>query len=112
MWSAAVVTHEDYVAAVVETAARYRTSVILSLGADGAVGAVGTKVLRARPPQVTIVSAVGSGDCLLAGVVHRLTAGSSLEDALRCASPPGLPTPCGLGRVSSRGTTMSGLSRM
>ncbi len=92
-----LVTHDDYVAAAVETAARYRTTVILSLGADGAVGAVGTKVLRARSPQVTVVSAVGSGDCLLAGIVHRLTAGDSLEDALRCGIAAGTANAMRLG---------------
>jgi tagatose 6-phosphate kinase len=88
---------EAYVAAASEIAARYDTTVVLSLGADGAIGAVGTNVWRVRPPQVKIVSAVGSGDCLLAGVTHCLTAGGSLEDALRCGVAAGTANALRLG---------------
>jgi tagatose 6-phosphate kinase len=63
--------------------------VILSLGADGAIAADGQTVLRARTPALDIVSAVGSGDCLLAGVIYGLARGWPLADALACGTAAG-----------------------
>ncbi|MCC6805753.1 MAG: bifunctional hydroxymethylpyrimidine kinase/phosphomethylpyrimidine kinase [Anaerolineae bacterium] len=89
--------HDDLVAAAAEVARRYDTTVVLSLGADGAIGASGTDIWHAQPPSVTIVSAVGSGDSLVAGVVHRLVAGGSLDDALRSGVAAGTANALRLG---------------
>lgn len=89
--------HDDLVAAAGEVARRYDTTVVLSLGADGAIGASGTDIWHAQPPPVTIVSAVGSGDSLVAGVVHRLVAGGSLADALRSGVAAGTANALRLG---------------
>jgi len=57
--------------------------VVLSLGADGALAAAGGEIVHARPPQIPVVSAVGSGDCTLAGIAYGLVRGGSLADMLR-----------------------------
>jgi 1-phosphofructokinase family hexose kinase len=66
---ASLTTIPEFADAAYDVAARYRTTVVLSLGADGAIGVSGMGRWWARPPQVEIVSAVGSGDSLLAGVI-------------------------------------------
>lgn len=73
----------DLAALAVEVSARWGTIVALSLGAEGVIVADGSEVIRVRPPQVTIKSAVGSGDCLLAGIAYGLTNGLPLEEAAR-----------------------------
>jgi tagatose 6-phosphate kinase len=70
-------------AAARAAAVRWDTLVVLSLGADGAIAARAGEAWQARPPQVPVVSAVGSGDALLAGVVQGLSRGAALPDALR-----------------------------
>ena len=73
----------EFSAAARETAARYHTLVVLSLGAEGALAAQNGQVWHARPPRIAVASAVGSGDTLLAGVVQGLARGKPLADALR-----------------------------
>ncbi|WP_119070162.1 1-phosphofructokinase family hexose kinase [Aggregatilinea lenta] len=79
----ALVSLNDYAAAASDISARCGAVVVLSLGPDGALAARGSHVLHARPPQVDAKSAVGSGDCMLAGLTYGLTHGFGLEDALR-----------------------------
>jgi len=69
--------------AALETAAQYHTLVVLSLGAQGAVAARAGEAWLACPPRIEAVSAVGSGDCLLAGLVQGLARGMQLPEALR-----------------------------
>jgi tagatose 6-phosphate kinase len=73
----------DYAAAARDIAAQYDMIVVLSLGADGAIAAQGQSVVQAQPPPLTIVSAVGSGDCLLAGVAYGLTHSFTLGESLQ-----------------------------
>lgn len=61
----------------------YGTRVVVSLGADGVLAADGDECWKARPPQWEIVSAVGSGDCMMAGITYALTQGQSFVQALR-----------------------------
>ena len=75
-------TRDEFVQAAAEVAVRYGTWITLSLGADGAVATDGKEVLHAWPPQVVIKSAVGSGDCMLAGITYGLTHSLSFEQAL------------------------------
>jgi fructose-1-phosphate kinase PfkB-like protein len=93
----ALVHIEDYAAAAVEIAARYETTVVLSLGADGAICAYQTKVLHARPPHVTITSAVGSGDSLLAGILDAAARGADVPEQLRCGVAAGTANALRLG---------------
>lgn len=66
-----------------ELARRYETLVVISIGADGAIAAQRDQVWHVRPPQVTIKSAVGSGDSALAGIAYGLTHGFDFEDAVK-----------------------------
>lgn len=74
---------DDYAAAAADLSARGGAVVVLSLGPEGALAARGSDVLHACPPQVEARSAVGSGDCMLAGLAYGLTHGFTLEEALR-----------------------------
>ena len=62
---------------------------VVSLGADGVVAAHGAEVLHANVPVERVVSAVGSGDCLVAGLAVGLTRGDSLEAMLRLGAACG-----------------------
>src|SRR4030065_306803 len=77
-----------------------RTAVV-TRGREGAVAESDEGSWRSLAPRVRAVSAVGSGDAFLAGVVHSLSRGGSMEEALRLGGvggraaglPPG-PAPC------------------
>lgn len=62
----------DAAAAAAVIAARYETRVLLSLGREGAIAAWNGEVVHIQMPPVEAKSAVGSGDCLLAGAVYGL----------------------------------------
>ncbi len=62
---------------------------VVSLGAEGALALGDAGAYLAHPPQVAIVSTVGSGDSLLAGLVTGLLRGEALDAAL------GLGVACG-----------------
>lgn len=76
-------TRSDFVAAARDLSARYQTRVVISIGAEGAIAADRDRVWRVWPPPVTITSAVGSGDCLLAGLAFGLTHGFAFETAVQ-----------------------------
>lgn len=69
-------------AAAAELAARHGAAVVVTLGAAGAVAADGKLRLHARPPRIEAVSAVGSGDCALAGLARGLARRLPLAEAL------------------------------
>jgi 1-phosphofructokinase family hexose kinase len=73
---------ESTLAAAREVRARGVPLVLVTRGKHGAV-AVGERTYRAIAPRVRAVSAVGSGDAFLAGVVLTLSKKGSLEEALR-----------------------------
>ena len=66
--------------------------VIISLGKQGAVACYGGMVYDAVPPAVEEVSTVGSGDSMIAGVVHAIDRGLKIEDALRLGCAAGAAT--------------------
>ncbi len=72
-----------YARAAAALSAERDVIVVLSLGAEGAIVAQPGTVLHARPPQVDATSAVGSGDCLLAGFAYGLVRGLPLAECLR-----------------------------
>ncbi len=74
---------DEFAEAAVEFAARYKTRLVLSLGADGVIAASRQAVWHVRPPQVAIKSAVGSGDSLLAGITYGLTHDFVFEEAIK-----------------------------
>lgn len=86
-----------YAAAAASLSQERNVIVVLSLGADGAIAAAPGAVLHARPPQVEATSAVGSGDCLLAGLAYGLVRGLALEECLRHAVAAGTANALQLG---------------
>lgn len=70
-------------AALAALRARGVSLAAISLGALGCVAADARGVWWARPPQVRIVSSVGSGDSLLAGLATGMLRGLTLPEALR-----------------------------
>ncbi len=66
-----------------QLADRHATQLVVSLGADGALAVEGGGVWHVRPQLVRVESAVGSGDCLLAGITRGLVRGLALPEAVR-----------------------------
>lgn len=73
--------------------------VLVTRGKQGAIG-VGEIEIRGIAPKVRAISAVGSGDAFLAGVVLTLSRGGSLEEAMR------LGIACGTAAVLTPGTEL------
>jgi tagatose 6-phosphate kinase len=76
-------TTADIAAASAAIANRYKTIVVLSLGKEGAIAAQGQEVIHVKNPPVDAASAVGSGDCMLAGLAYGFTRGFPLAEAVR-----------------------------
>lgn len=72
-----------------EISMRYQTKVLLSLGAEGAAAADTNGVFRVVIPKVEAISAVGSGDCTMAGIVHGFLQGSTFEESVVCGVAAG-----------------------
>ena len=66
--------------------------VVISLGKQGAIACCDGRIYDAVPPEVTSISTIGSGDSLIAGVLHALETGASIEDALRLGCAAGAAT--------------------
>jgi len=79
----------DFAQAVVEISTRYGTNVLLSLGENGAVAAKAEEIFTVKSPNVNAKSAVGSGDCMLAGLTHGILQGLSFGDAVVCGVAAG-----------------------
>lgn len=83
-------------------AAQIATSVIITLGSDGAVAAAGDRVWREPSPQPeTVVDTTGAGDAFVGAVVAVLSGGRDLADAVRWAVAAGSKA------VATKGTTDS-----
>lgn len=76
-------TFDACLTAVSETARKSGVTVVLSLGANGLLGARESELVHAVPPPVRFVSAVGSGDCALAGITFGITHSFSFHDILK-----------------------------
>lgn len=66
--------------------------IVISMGAKGAVTATKDGVWHAVPPEVNVVSTIGSGDSMVAGMAHIFAGDGSVEDALRWGSAAGAAT--------------------
>lgn len=83
----------DFLNAAHEIRVRYRIElVVVSLGEEGAIAADSRGAVQAFPPQVPVISTIGCGDSMVAGVLHVLAQGGPLEDALRYGSAAGAAT--------------------
>ncbi len=79
----------DFAQAAAEISTKYGVNVLLSLGAEGAVAAKDGQVFRVKSPSVDAKSAVGSGDCMLAGLTYGFLHGFSFEESVRCGVAAG-----------------------
>jgi 1-phosphofructokinase len=59
--------------------------VLISLGAEGALGAAGKEAVIARPPVVQARSSVGAGDTMVAAMAYATVQGLSFREAFRWA---------------------------
>jgi 1-phosphofructokinase family hexose kinase len=65
---------------------------VISMGSRGSVACSGSNVWQAIPPEVKVVSTIGSGDSMVAGMAHILSWGGSLDEALRWGTAAGAAT--------------------
>ncbi|MDO8682193.1 MAG: 1-phosphofructokinase [Armatimonadota bacterium] len=63
--------------------------VIVSMGRAGCVATDGKRSWQATPPEIPFVSAVGSGDALVAAAIDALLAGSDIPEAIRAGTAAG-----------------------
>ena len=63
--------------------------VVISRGKDGIIAATKKSIVKAVPPSVKVRSAVGAGDCTMAGLALKLAAGESLVEACRWGTAMG-----------------------
>ncbi|TRZ51740.1 MAG: 1-phosphofructokinase [Dehalococcoidia bacterium] len=62
---------------------------VVSRGKDGIIAATKERIVKAVPPPVKVRSAVGAGDCTIAGLALKLAGGESLIEACRLAAAMG-----------------------
>ena len=79
----------DFAQAAVEISMKYESNVLLSMGGNGAIAAQGQDVFIVKSPRVEAKSAVGSGDCMLAGLTYGILRGFSFEEAIACGVAAG-----------------------
>ncbi len=76
---------------------------ILTDGKKPVMAMIFQKILKLTPPPVRVVSAVGSGDSFLAGIIEQLLRGKSWEEAIRWGTA--------LGSVNASLLTVSKVSK-
>lgn len=64
-------------------------NVLVSLGEEGAILVNHSMVLKAGIPKMNVVNPVGSGDSMIAGCLHALAKGESMEESLKFACAAG-----------------------
>jgi 6-phosphofructokinase 2 len=84
----------DHEAAARDLVARGVGAVVVSLGADGAFVATRDGHAHFHPPAAAVVSTVGAGDAMVAGILAGLTAGRPVVDATRLGVALGTATCC------------------
>lgn len=57
--------------------------IVISMGGDGAIMVTAERVIRAVAPPVSVISTVGAGDSMLAGILLNLAKKENLEAALQ-----------------------------
>ncbi|SUB23530.1 1-phosphofructokinase [Avibacterium avium] len=80
-------TLEDIIAAAEKLRAQGIANVIISMGADGSLWLSEQGVIQAKPPKCEqVVSTVGAGDSMVAGLIYGLSKSLSQQDTLAFAS--------------------------
>ncbi len=74
--------------------------IVVSLGGQGALGAVRGACYLVQAPQVKIQSKVGAGDSMVGGLVYGFSSGWDFKDSLRYG------VACGTAAVMNRGTEL------
>jgi 1-phosphofructokinase family hexose kinase len=92
-----VKTPEAAAAAARQLSTQMKAPCVITLGALGAIYADDGQCWRATPPQIQVVSAVGSGDSLLAGLLVGLETGKAPDEALRSGVAAGAANALSLG---------------
>ncbi|CAN5812817.1 ribokinase [soil metagenome] len=75
--------------AVTELAELARGTAVITLGAAGAVGCQGGRVLQAPAPKIDVVDMTGAGDAFCGTFATWLAAGRSFEDAVNAGTVAG-----------------------
>lgn len=76
---------EQICAAIQKLLSRGIRYIVVSLGKEGAIGSDSEGIWEAKPPPVSVVNTVGSGDALLGGLLHALLQSFPFPKALAFA---------------------------
>ena len=60
--------------------------ICLTLGKKGAIFYVKDEIIYVSAPEVDVINTVGSGDCMLASLIHSLVKNADIKEACRYAS--------------------------
>lgn len=82
----------DVLAAADEIRRRGPDYVVISQGADGAIGVAADGAWKVVPPAITTCSTVGSGDSMIAGIAMAFNEGRSFIEGLRLGTATGAAT--------------------
>ncbi|WP_424406761.1 1-phosphofructokinase [Pasteurella sp. PK-2025] len=78
---------EAIIAAAKKLQAQGIANVVISMGAEGSIWLSDTQIVQAKPPKCeNVVSTVGAGDSMVAGLIYGLTNQLSQQDTLAFAS--------------------------
>lgn len=81
-------------------------TMVVSMGAEGALFAEKSKTVFARPPSITVKSTVGAGDAMLSGMIAGKTRDLPLFDCARLA------TAFALGAITQVGSGISSIEQI
>lgn len=87
-----ILTDEDLLKAGKELQKLGAKNVLISLGGDGSLLITENNVLRGKAPKGNVISTVGAGDSMVAGIIYGLSQGNSLEDSLKYGIASGSST--------------------
>ncbi|MCO6523938.1 MAG: 1-phosphofructokinase [Candidatus Schmidhempelia sp.] len=79
-------TREDIIAAAQELIQQGIKNVVVSLGSKGALWVTNREIWLAEPPVCEVVSTVGAGDSMVAGIMYGQLKQQSVDKTLRLAS--------------------------
>lgn len=84
-----LLTFEEIIEAAKDVARSGIPVVVVSLGRSGGIITDGWRVWQARAPEIEFVSAVGSGDAMVAAVLDSLIKGNDLPESLKAGTAAG-----------------------
>ncbi len=84
-----LLTVEEILSAAKSLLSAKTEMVVVSMGRSGALVTNGIESWQAVPPEIEFVSAVGSGDSLVAGFLDSLLKGGTISDALKRGTAAG-----------------------